>query len=224
MTRSRILKISVSLICVLTACAALATAYVFSSLPKTEGEIIVSGLSAPVSITRDAHGVPAIRAETPADAYFALGFVHAQDRLWQMEMMRRAGAGRLSEVIGAATVETDRFTRTLGLYRLAEAQARTLPETLRAVLEAYAAGVNGWMKAHTGALPPEFLLLDYEPEPWRIADTLVWNRLMGLRLGRNWQSELTRARIVRHLRDSGLPVGLVDELWPADPAWQSTIC
>ncbi len=218
MNRSRILKFSAAIVGTLTAGAALATAIVFSSLPKTEGEIIVAGLSAPVSITRDAHGVPVIAAETALDAYFALGFVHAQDRLWQMEMMRRAGAGRLSEVFGDATIDKDRFTRTLGLYRLAEAQASTLPDALRVVLEAYAAGVNGWMTTHTGALPPEFLLLGHEPEPWRVADTLVWNRLMGLRLGRNWQSELSRARIVRHLQGSGLPAGLVDDLWPAVPS------
>src|SRR5579863_4649801 len=95
--------------------------YLRSSLPQTDGTIVAAGLTAPVSITRDAHGIPTIVAKTDTDAAFALGYVHAQDRLFQMDLMRRYGAGRLAEWFGAAALPADRFTRTLGLYRAAAA-------------------------------------------------------------------------------------------------------
>ncbi len=183
-----------------------------SSLPRMNGTVEVAGLQAPVTIRRDARGVPHIAAASADDAYFALGYVHAQDRLWQMESMRRAGAGRLSEVVGAAALDTDRFMRTLGLYRLAERQAERLDPATRAPLDAYARGVNAWLDAREGALPPEFLALRFEPEPWRPADSLVWIRLMGLRLTMNWRRELLRARLARHL-----PPERAAELWPPYP-------
>ncbi|MDE1931945.1 MAG: penicillin acylase family protein, partial [Alphaproteobacteria bacterium] len=120
--------------------------YLRSSLPQTNGTIVVNGLTAPVSITRDAHGIPTIVAKTDTDAAFALGYVHAQDRLFQMDLMRRYGAGRLAEWFGAAALPADRFTRTLGLYRAAEAQYAHLSPTVRGILDAYAAGVNAWIK------------------------------------------------------------------------------
>ncbi len=134
-----------------------------------------------------------IFAENAADAYFALGYVHAQDRLWQMELTRRVGAGRLAEVLGERAVASPRYTRTLGLYRLANAIYETTPPEVRAALEAYAAGVNGWLATRRSALPPEFILLRFDPEPWRPADSLFWNRLMALRLGRNQRNEHLRA-------------------------------
>src|SRR5260370_453428 len=91
-----------------------------TSLPQIDGAIALAGLDREVEVLRDAHGVPHIFAATQEDAYFALGFVHAQDRLWQMELMRRAGAGRLAEILGERAVPGDRYLRTLGLYRLAE--------------------------------------------------------------------------------------------------------
>ena len=140
-------------------------------------------MSKPVEIIRDSNAVPHIISETVDDAYFALGFVHAQDRLWQMEFMRRLGAGRLAEVLGESALDTDRYIRTLGLYRLAEDIYRNTSPEVRGGLESYAAGVNAWLSTRRGALPPEFILLRFEPEQWRPADTLVWNRLMALRLG-----------------------------------------
>ena len=117
---------------------------------------------------RDANAVPHIFAQTEKDAYFALGYAHAQDRLFQMEMMRRLGAGRLSEVVGPDTLDVDKFMRILGLYRLAKAEAPTLPNDMRVALDAYAAGVNAFLDAG-GVLPPEFLLAGHRPEPWRPA-------------------------------------------------------
>lgn len=185
-----------------------------SSLPQVAGNLVLgaqSGLAAPVEIFRDTRGVPHIRAKAVPDAYFALGFVHAQDRLWQMEAMRRAGAGRLAEILGPRLLPTDRLMRGLGLRHLAERQFdRLLPET-QGALEAYARGVNAFLERHGGTLPIEFVLLGLKPEPWRPADSLVWGKLMALRLGGNWQGELLRARLGKTLS----PVQIAD-LWSQD--------
>ena len=170
------------------------------------------GLAADVSVIRDAHGVPTIRAASEEDAYRALGYVHAQDRLWQMEQMRRLGAGRLSELTGSATLEYDRLMRTLGLYRLAERGVEQASPALREALDAYAEGVNTWLDTHEGALPPEFVLLRHQPEPWRPADSLVWGKLMAMQLTGNWHSELKRAQLSPHFTPAQ-----IEQLWRADP-------
>ncbi|MDP6352342.1 MAG: penicillin acylase family protein [Alphaproteobacteria bacterium] len=186
---------------------------VLTSLPRTEGTVVVEGVSAPVEIFRDPNAVPHIFAESAEDAYFGLGYVHAQDRLWQMEFTRRLGAGRLAEILGEDVLQYDRYFRTLGVYRLSEANFRRLPQNLRQVFAAYADGVNAWLATRSGALPPEFLLFRLEPEPWRPADSLVWGRLMAMRLGRNWRTELLRAGIQDVLARNGLPAELLNELW-----------
>jgi penicillin amidase len=183
-----------------------------TSLPQLDGVLTVSGLDAPVAVLRDPDAIPHIRAESANDAYFALGFVHAQDRLWQMETTRRAGAGRLSEIFGERTIGLDRFMRTLGLYRLAERTFELLSPGARAAIEAYAKGVNAYLKTHRGALAPEYYLLRFEPEPWRPADSLVWGKLMAMRLARNWRDELLRARLLPRLGREKL-----DALWPPYP-------
>jgi len=188
-----------------------------TSLPQVNGSITLAGLDEPVEVYRDAHSVPHIFAESEEDAYFALGFVHAQDRLWQMEFMRRLGQGRLAEVLGEAAVDTDRFIRTLRLRDHAEAILENTNAEVRRALEAYANGVNAWLDTRAGALPPEFVLLDFEPELWRPVDSLLWNRLMAMRLGRNWKTELLRARMNRELRERDLPNQLLLDLWPDDP-------
>ncbi|WP_420404747.1 penicillin acylase family protein [Nisaea sp.] len=182
------------------------------SLPQTEGEKRLPGLYGPVDISRDDAGVPLIRAGSLEDGYFALGFVHAQDRLWQMESMRRIGAGRfaeivgnLSETLGEQVFPFDRFTRGLGFYHRAEAAyARATPE-LKSALERYAAGVNAFLESRDGPLPPEFIALFHEPEPWRPADSLVWQQLMAFQLGSNWADELTRLRMA----EAGLEPGQI---------------
>ncbi len=173
--------------------------YLWSSLPRVAGRIAVSGLKAEVTIARDSDGVPLITASDDQDAAFGLGFVHAQDRLFQMETMRRYGAGRLSEIFGAPTLAIDRQMRVLGLCRLAEAELASLSLPVRRGIEAYAAGVNAALASHRGALPPEFLLLRFAPEPWRPADSLVWGKLMNLELAGNYRGELLRARLLRTL-------------------------
>jgi len=183
-----------------------------TALPQTNGRIVVAGLAAPVEIRRDDAGIVTIRAQGETDAYFALGFAHAQDRLFQMDLMRRVGAGRVSEIVGGEAVGVDRAMRVLGLYRLAEANFPLLPPAVRRALQAYADGVNAYLAWHDGAWPPEFYLLRYRPEPWRPADSLVWGRLMALQLSDNWLQEFLRWRLARRLTPDQL-----ESLWPAMP-------
>lgn len=175
-----------------------------SSLPLTEGRSNVAGLREPAVIDRDADGVPHIRARSEADAYFALGYVHAQDRLWQMEAMRRFGAGRLSEALGRQTLGIDRTMRALGLYRTAERIYDGLDPRVRLGLIAYARGVNAYLDHHPGAWPLEFYVAGLRPEPWKPADSLVWGQLMSLRLAGDWRSELFRQRLSTRLKPAQL--------------------
>ena len=175
-----------------------AYAYLRQSLPRTKGEIVVAGLSQPVEVLRDAYGIPHIYAASLEDAHLALGYVHAQDRLWQMEMNRRIAAGRLAEVLGPRALESDRFLRTLGVRRAAEANLKTLDAETRKLLEAYAAGVNAFL-ATDPVLPAEFLMTGTRPEPWSPVDSVAWIKMMAWDLGGNWRSELLRLRLARTL-------------------------
>jgi penicillin G amidase len=193
---------------------ALLGAYVYlrMSLPKVNGSLTIPGLNESVEIVRDQHAVPHIYAKSEGDAYFALGFVHAQDRLWQMEFQRRVGAGRLSEVVGEAALETDKFLRTLGVYHYAEATIPNLSEETRSVLESYVAGINAYLQTRSGPLPPEFLILRHTPEPWTVADVIVWQKMMAWDLSENWEDEILRARMAETLS-----VEQISELWPPYP-------
>ena len=180
------------------------------SLPETDGEIVgFSALAAPALIERDEAGTVTIRAARPEDASFALGYAHAQDRLWQMELMRRAGAGRLSEIVGEATLPYDKLLRTLGLRRLAEVAYGRLNARAKAHVDSYVAGVNAYLETRSGPLPPEFLIAGIDPEPWEPADSLVWARLMSMQLAGNWFSEITRARMLK----AGLTTEQIDLLY-----------
>jgi penicillin amidase len=163
-----------------------------ASLPELDGSYTVTGITEPARIVRDRNGIPHIYADTYEDAMYALGFVHAQDRLYQMESQRRIGAGRLSELAGGSTVAFDRMLRALGLYRRAEADFAHLERDTQRALEAYAAGVNAYLAHRREKLPPEFLLIG-APEPWTPADTLVWGKLMALNLSTGWREKLLRA-------------------------------
>ncbi len=179
------------------------------SLPQIDGEIVLAGPHAPVEILRDPYGVPHIYATEPHDAYFGLGFAHAQDRLWQMETQRRIGAGRLSELFGPRTVETDRFLRVLGIHRAAVGQWQGLDDDTQAAYQAYADGVNAQRAVRSGPLPPEFVLFGVEPEPWQPVDSLAWALMMAWDLAGNWSGELLRARLARQLDPAHIAA-----LWP----------
>jgi penicillin amidase len=170
--------------------------WMLAALPPQHAEIKLAGISKPIAIhRREVDGIPIISAKDEYDAFFALGWVHAEDRLWQMDFERRVASGRLSEILGARTLDIDRLMRTLGLKRVAEANLAQVSTAGRALLEAYAAGVNAWIEHHRGPMPPEFLLLGYRPEPWQPVDSVLWGRLMALQLSDNYRSELARARI-----------------------------
>ena len=188
------LRIAAGLLLFLALAALAGYGFLRQSLPKTSGEIHLSGLGAKVEVLRDRHGIPHIYASSLEDAHFALGFIHAQDRLWQMEMNRRIGSGRLAEILGPAALDTDRLMRTLGLRRAAEANLKHYDADTRRLLDAYAAGVNAFL-AERPVLPPEFWLLWSAPEPWSALDSIVWTKVMALDLGGNWRSELLRMRL-----------------------------
>jgi penicillin amidase len=175
-----------------------------ASLPLTEGRQTVPGLGAEATITRDSDGLVFIRAANSDDGYFALGYVHAQDRMWQMELTRRLGAGRLAEIGGERFVGQDRIMRTVGSYRLAEASLAALAPEVRGALDAYVRGVNAWLADHASKAGPEFALFMFELEPWRAADSLVWSRLMALWLSGNWRREIERGMLAAHLPPDAL--------------------
>jgi penicillin amidase len=185
--------------------------YLRASLPQTSGRLELAGLQAQVDIVRDAYGIPHVFAQNENDAWFALGFLHAQDRLFQMETVRRIAQGRLAELIGRPGLRSDRFIRTLGIEQSAEDTLAELPAAARAEFDAYTAGVNAFL-AQGHPLPPEFLITRHTPEPWRAVDCLLWSRLMALQLTGNWRDELARARVAAILPDA------VQELWPDRPA------
>src|SRR5262249_15422782 len=162
-------------------------------LPPVAYSRTVQGLKAPVRIARDAIGVPTIVATNDDDAAFALGYVHAEDRLFQMDAQRRYASRRLAEWFGARVLDTDKMMRPLGLARAAERQLPELPDELQGVLRSYAAGVNAFIADRRWALPPEYYLLSVRPEPWRAVDTLIWGKLMAWQLAGNYRGELVRA-------------------------------
>jgi len=166
-----------------------------STFPSESGERLVRGIHAPVSIARDAHGVPTIRAGSEADALFGLGFAHAQDRLWQMEFQRRIGAGRLAEILGPRLISTDRFLRTVGFRRAAEVSWPGLSRETQGLLEAYARGVNAFLDADH-ARPVEFRILRVDAEPFTPIDSLCWAKMMAWDLAGNARDEIQRARLI----------------------------
>jgi penicillin G amidase len=171
-----------------------------ASQPQIDGVLKLPGLHAPIDIVRDAEGVPHIYAKSTDDAYFALGFVHAQDRLWQMELNRRIPAGRLAEILGPGATDTDRFLRTLGVRRNAEKILANLAPNTRAALDAYARGVNVYLGNRKGPLPPEFLITGAPaPAPWQAVDSIGWQTMMAWDLGANWTQELLRMRLSQKL-------------------------
>ncbi len=179
------------------------------TLPRTDGGVRLAGPSAPIEIGRDDLGVVTIRAANETDAAFALGYAHAQDRMFQMDFTRRLGAGRLSEVLGPMALSTDEFMRKLGVEHVAEANYAGLPAEVKRQLEAYAAGVNAFLDGSESLPAPEFLLLGYRPEPWRPADSLIWGRMMAWALSSNHGDEELRSALAARL-----PAVELQTIWP----------
>ena len=151
-------------------------------LPQRQGSAMLSGLAAPVDVRWDSWAMPYVRAGSAADATAALGWLHANDRLFQMEISRRAAAGRLSELFGERALGFDKKVRRLRIYASAEKLVASASPESRELLAAYARGVNGWIEQHRGDLPPEFRLLQTTPEAWRPADSMGIVFLMARQL------------------------------------------
>lgn len=165
-------------------------------MPQLNGDITLGSLNADAEIVRDRWGVPHIYADAAADVWFAQGFVHAQDRLFQMDYARRLARGTMAEVFGAAALEADRWSRVLGFWRAVQADLAALTPEDRAVLERYAAGVSACIAGQRYAMPAEFAILGFKPEPWQPADTLGVLKILGWALSQNWEGELLRLQLL----------------------------
>jgi penicillin G amidase len=193
--------------------------------PQTTGTITLAALDHPVQVVRDRYGIIQITADDPHDLFMAQGYVHAQERMWQMEVSRRIGAGRLSELFGAGTLDKDKYIRTLGWRQAAQRDLDAMSDDTKAVLSAYAEGVNAWIDQHDGRLSTPFVVAGLlsgsggvggiKLEHWTPLDTATWQKVQAWSLGRNVDTEIFRLRADARL---GSPAR-TDELFPAyDPA------
>ncbi len=205
-------RIALALLALLLLAAAALAIYLWRATPQHHGMLRMGGLGAALAIDRDEHGIPTIRASSIEDAAFGLGFVHAQDRLWQLETHRRIGSGRLAEAFGPGALDNDKFLRALGVRRAAQAQWAQLGDESKRVLRAYAAGINAWQHQQMKARPPEMLILGVPVEDWSPVDSLAWAIMMAWDLGGNWNTELLRARLAQTL-----PVERINQLLPPYP-------
>ena len=188
---------------------------VTKSFPVTNGKIVVNGVHQQVEIYRDEMGVPHILAHDDHDLMFAVGYVHAQDRLWQMELNRRIGEGKLSEIFDSATIQYDKLFRTLGFSSLSETLQQHLHPESQRLLEDYAAGVNEFVASHRGKMPIEFDMLNCDPKPWKVNHSLLLARLMAWELNFAWWVDLTYAELA-----AKLPPGKFQEVIPS---WPDTV-
>lgn len=187
-----------SAICLL-ACLGLTLLYLYAAQSNVSGKRIIKTLGDPVTIVFDEVDIPHIKAKSQADAYFALGYLHASERSWQMEMNRRIASGRLSEILGKETVKIDRFVRTLGIKHAAERQFDRYPVAAKRLLQAYADGVNAGNKQLGWALPIEYFLTGSKPGHWSPTDSVAWMLMMAYDLGGNWNKELQRLELSQYL-------------------------
>jgi penicillin amidase len=191
-----VLRVLFVLICIVVIIAgAVLWRYVYRPLPQLDGSINLPGLQKDVIVERDHWGVPHVRASSVEDMAEAQGYVVAQDRLWQMDLLRRVGRGQLSEILGPATLNIDKQFRTLGFGRAAERDLALVDPTSRGIFEAYARGVNRFIEQHSDELPVEFTLLKYKPAPWTPADSLVISGYMYETLTDSWEEEIDRAKV-----------------------------
>lgn len=180
-----------------------------AALPELDGQTQVTGLGSEVMVTRDAQGMPSIQAQTLDDLLFAQGYVTAQDRLWQMDALRRHGAGELAEILGPGLVDHDRQQRLLQLRAAADRAVGALPADQRHQLDVYAKGVNAYMSSHANRLPVEFALLHYTPAPWTPRDSLLVVLCMWQDLSTTFPTKIAREALAQHL-----PAALLADLYP----------
>ncbi len=216
-------RIVIWIVSILVVLAILGTAFgemaVRQSFPQTNGQITLSGLDSPVDVYRDNMGIPQVYASSLHDLFMAEGYVHAQDRFWQMDFWRHIGSGRLSEMFGKGQLETDTFLRTLGWREVAEQEYASYDPQSVAILDAYAEGVNAYLADHRGtAISLEYGILklltpEYKPEPWTPVNTLTWAKAMAWDLRGNMDEEIERAILLKTLTSDQ-----VAELFPPYPS------
>ncbi|SEA29749.1 penicillin acylase family protein [Microbulbifer marinus] len=185
------------------------------SLPKYSGELALRGMEQPVHIRFDRHARPFVRAQSLADALFAEGYLHGSERLWQMELLRRAGRGRLAQLFGDSMLATDRELWRMRVPMIANTLQANASERFLRLVDAYVAGVNGALQGYTLA-PPEFLLLGHRPEPWQREDVFAIGALMGLQSGRNFRHEILRLALREKVGDALATVFQPDDGEQAD--------
>ena len=210
--RAAVLRaVGLTLLALVVIVAALIAWIIRSPLPKIDGSLTIAGIHAPIVIRRDSRGIPHIEASNESDLFFGQGFACAQDRLWQMDLLRRTAEGKLSEIVGPGALHIDRYMRTVGLGAAARRDAGALRGQSRIDLDAYAAGVNEAASSHP--LPLEFRLLGYRPRPWVASDSIAIIKLMAQRLDDQWSQIELRSllekkiglRAARSLMDAQVP-------------------
>lgn len=216
----RILKIfSISFVSIITAILLILCGIYYhwsrNSLPKYEGQIKVSSLQSEVSIVRGERGIPYLTAQNRKDLYFAQGYATAQDRLWQMDLLRRTATGRLSELLGSRSLDFDKRQRNYGFRQISERTVEKISPELREILQSYADGVNVYIEQNKGNLPLEFRLLQYEPELWKPADSIATGKLMAQTLAGSWEKDLMRGFYLKGLDEKSLKY-LLPEYSPLD--------
>ncbi len=206
--RRLLVLVALLVVVVLVATTALFAVVVIRGIPQRTGTASIPGLSADVQIVRDASGIPQVYASTPADLFAAEGWLHASERMWQMEIWRRLGSGRLAELFGPSEVKSDAFVRTLGWRQSAERDLAAMDPATRAALDAYASGVNAWLSTHrdeslpfvlTGLLGAGGGLSGFQPEPWTAVDSLTWAKVQAWSLGGNIDTEIFNALVSSRL-------------------------
>jgi penicillin amidase len=185
-----------ALLLILVAATVFLSYQIRKSFPETSGTLSVAGLEERVTVSRDGYGVPHIAAANEHDLMFAIGYAHAQDRLWQMDLSRRAGAGRLSEIFGPSTVPFDRMFRIVGIQRISEEIEKSISPASRNRLQWYADGVNSFITSHKGKYPAEFDLLRYDPDQWEPVHSIIIGRMMSWELNLAWWTDLTYGAIL----------------------------
>jgi len=198
----RTLKVLVGLVVFVVVLLAVATVggylYLSRSLPVTSGTVKVAGLQNSVEVVRDADAVAHIFASNELDMYRGLGYVHAQERLWQMEMQRRVASGTLAEIFGPSAISSDRLLRTIGLQRAAESAWQQLPADTQKIVEAYVGGINEYINSRSGSgFAPEFNMIGFTPRPWKPADVLAGLKLLAWQLDNiSYSTELLHADLI----------------------------
>jgi len=194
-----ILSLAATLIVILFAFGIISYSVLEDKIPEYNGERVVSGITNDVQVYRDSFAIPYIIADNELDAIFALGYIHAQERLFQMDMTRRAGEGRLSEVLGSKTIPFDKMFRTLGVYKVACRDYEKLNSLSKRYLEAYSNGVNAYIKDADGNLTFEFDILGYDPYPWKPEHSLVLAKLLAWELNIGWWTDIAFSHLVQKL-------------------------